>query len=240
MKKDIGSLYFPSGFTVDQCKSEARGLKAKYKEQGEFISYACALNMVAYDHSNMKWDDAIKMVQEKQGMIQYHLAKEKNPTENLSPEDEVATYKAVAEQYFLKDGKLIVPESESNSVEMFAQNGNGLLITNQVKDKLDDTMSHYGGVQKIISEYQDFKVIFSNDEEKKQTHEFYFNNEGTLLFYVKKEKSDTEPNFFATHYVVCYPGESPRPIQSCSHYLDFIEEWQNHSGKVEGTESYDI
>ena len=240
MKKDIGSLYFPSGFTVDQCKSEARNLKAKYKEQGEFISYACALNMIAYDHSNMKWDDAIKMVQEKQGMIQYHLAKEKNPTENLSPEDEVATYKAVAEQYFLKDGKLIVPESDSNEVEMFAHNGHGLLITNQVKDKLDDTMSLYGGIQKITSEHQDFKVTFSNDAEKKQTHEFYFNNEGTLLFYVKKEKSDGQPNFFATHYIVCYPGEAPRPIQSCSHYLDFIEEWKNHSGKIEGTESYDI
>lgn len=238
----IGSLYFPSGFTVDQCKQEARQLKQDYKAKGEFLSYGSALNFIALEHANMPWDSAIQMVQEKQGQIKYHIARQKNPTQDLSPEDEFAIYRQVAENYFLKDGKLIIPESMDREVEMFQHGGEGLLITHAVEAKLDAVINQHGGIHALTESLIDFKIIFKNDENPEiDTHEFYFISSGKLIFYVRKthaSKGD-RPNFFATHYMICYPGESPRPIQSASHYAAFLEEWRDAEGIIEATESYD-
>lgn len=241
-KQPIGSYFFANGMTVDQGKEAARALKAEYKAKGEFLSYNAALNMIAFDCMNMPWDAAIKIVQKKQDEIRYHVYKNKNPTENLSPEEEMAVYKEVADQYFLKDGKYILDDGKGSSVEMFPHNGQGLMVTQELAECLDRTLIEAGGVHQVVKDFVDFKIVFADkSNEKSLDHEFYFNNDGLLFFYLRRHKLERSglPDFSAVHYCVCYPGESIRPIQTALHFTEFLQEFCGVKGEIVATESFD-
>ncbi|MEG0869224.1 MAG: hypothetical protein RSG77_19590 [Hafnia sp.] len=239
-KESIDTYFFPNGQTVSQCKSQARQLKAEYKAKGEFISYNCALNMIAYDCMNMKWDDAIKIVRDKQPQIKYEVYKNQDPTAHLSPEEERAAYKQVAEQAFLANGKLMLEDGEGAKIEMFPHNGHGLLITQKIIETIDNTLLAAGGIQQVLKDNLDFKVVYSNqDDEKSLDHEFYFNHEGLLFCYLRRYKLERTgmPDFMSLHYAVCYPGESIRPIQSALHFTEFLREFNGKLGNIVATES---